>query len=227
MDEAFNFGEEIENYSKFIVSSVRNEDKSSSIDNKINLLAEIYSNREKIMASKLFFQEECLFSILNWLWNERGNITQEDFEFLKLNDLIYNALMVFETFPLQIDFYSGKLFCKKLLNIGKLIKNINASFYERIMQLYNYWDRQFALIKSDYLSKKRQREDYLESEFESSEETVYSNKTTKVRINMTNTPNVNTSSYKGNKTVNWKEHFVEIIDYDPEEPLTTKNDLKG
>lgn len=214
--------EEIENYSNYIVSSIRAEDTSNSIENKINLLAEIYSNKEKILSSHIFYEEECMFSIINWIWNQRKNFTKEDFEFLKINDLVYNSLMIFETFPLQFDFYSAKLFSQKLINIGKLIKNINSAFYGRIKELVSYWENQFSLMEKSFIRKKRERfenqESELELELEFSDETCYSKRTSK-------NDNENIFSFmsqmddRNNKKVTWKENLVDVIPFDPNEAI--------
>ena len=71
--------QEIENYSKYIAASVRAEDASNSIEDKIDLLAMIISSKDKILRSNVFYEEDCLFSILNWVWEQRENFTEENF----------------------------------------------------------------------------------------------------------------------------------------------------
>ena len=65
---------EIKNKSKikYLVEKI-NHLETSSIEEKINLCAEIYENREEIMSDDLFFSEECHQTIFYWIWKQKKN----------------------------------------------------------------------------------------------------------------------------------------------------------
>lgn len=196
MNHSEKMEDEIKHFNMYLVKSIHAEDSSDLIEDKINILAYIASNRDKILCSNLFFDEDCLFSILNWLWQQKDNFSNDNFYFFKLNDLFFNALLVFETFPLNIDFFSVKLFLNKFLKIGNLLKNVHFGFYQRFTQLYNYWLLNYNLKQPPLLNKKRQRSN--DTEFESSDETY-----------------VSAYSYK---KVNWKINLVDIIYINTNQP---------
>ena len=63
---------EIKNKSKikYLVEKINHLD-TSSIEEKINLCADIYENRDEIISDDLFFSEECYQTILNWIWKQK------------------------------------------------------------------------------------------------------------------------------------------------------------
>lgn len=190
---------------QFLISKINKPYKSLSIKEKIDVSAEIILNRQYIISQEVFLQEEVQVTLLNWIWKIRKNIDSENFEFFHLNDLLFNIIIIFETFPIQTDTLISCHFLRKLNDIYREVKQLNSALACRLQNLLNYWQEQINIIKLDkFLNKKRERasekEELVESENDS-EDTQCS------------LPKIN------KKKVNWKKNFVEIIEIAKEEEI--------
>ena len=190
--------------SQYLISKINKPYKSLSIKEKIDVSAEIILNRQYIISQEVFLQEEVQATLLNWIWKIRKNIDSENFEFFHLNDLLFNIIIIFETFPIQTDTLISCHFLRKLNDIYREVKQLNSALACRLQNLLNYWEEQINIIKLDkFLNKKRERvieKDELAVESENdSEDTQCS------------VPKID------KKNVIWKKNFVEIIEINTKE----------
>jgi hypothetical protein len=101
------------------------------IEEKIYICFEILQNKNRIIFNYKFYEEECLYCLINWALkssfdinysfiNKKDNLQEN---FILLNSIIF----IFQYFPLnQKDFKSFKIM-QKLNKIKKNIKNINLN----------------------------------------------------------------------------------------------------
>ena len=152
---------EIKNKSKikYLVEKINHLDITSSIEEKINLCAEIYENRKEIISDDLFFLEECHQTILNWVWKQKKNFLIENIDFNQLIDLLFNVIIIFEFLPINIETLINCNFIKKLKVFEKLIKDYNYALSIRINSLVNYFESQVKMSQKNnkMLNKKRKR----------------------------------------------------------------------
>ena len=83
---------------KYLIEKINQYDLSSSLEEKINLCAEIYENKEQISSHELFFHEECHQTIFNFIWKQRKNFFPENIDFNQLIDLLFNVLIILWNF---------------------------------------------------------------------------------------------------------------------------------
>ena len=208
---------EIKNKSKikYLVEKINHLDITSSIEEKINLCAEIYENRKEIISDDLFFLEECHQTILNWIWKQRKKYLVENIDFNQLIDLLFNVIIIFEFLPINIETLINFHFIRKLKVFEKLIKNYNSALSFRINDLVNYFEIQVKNYEKNnkMLNKKRKR---IIIELSDNESIISENES----IDTTYTFN----SKKKIKNVSWKENLVEIKLIDTlEEPIKKLN----
>ena len=208
---------EIKNKSKikYLVEKINHLDITSSIEEKINLCAEIYENRKEIISDDLFFLEECHQTILNWVWKQKKNFLIENIDFNQLIDLLFNVIIIFEFLPINIETLINCNFIKKLKVFEKLIKDYNYALSIRINSLVNYFESQVKMSQKNnkMLNKKRKR---IIIELSDNESIISENES----IDTTYTFN----SKKKIKNVSWKENLVEIKLIDTlEEPIKKLN----
>ena len=208
---------EIKNKSKikYLVEKINHLDITSSIEEKINLCAEIYENRKEIIFDDLFFLEECHQTILNWIWKQRKKYLVENIDFNQLIDLLFNVIIIFEFLPINIETLINFHFIRKLKVFEKLIKNYNSALSFRINDLVNYFEIQVKNYEKNnkMLNKKRKR---IIIELSDNESIISENES----IDTTYTFN----SKKKIKNVSWKENLVEIKLIDTlEEPIKKLN----
>ena len=208
---------EIKNKSKikYLVEKINHLDITSSIEEKINLCADIYENRDEIISDDLFFSEECHQTILNWIWKQRKKYLVENIDFNQLIDLLFNVIIIFEFLPINIETLINFHFIRKLKVFEKLIKNYNSALSFRINDLVNYFEIQVKNYEKNnkMLNKKRKR---IIIELSDNESIISENES----IDTTYTFN----SKKKIKNVSWKENLVEIKLIDTlEEPIKKLN----
>jgi hypothetical protein len=200
---------------KYLVEKINHLDITSSIEEKINLCAEIYENRKEIILDDLFFLEECHQTILNWIWKQRKKYLVENIDFNQLIDLLFNVIIIFEFLPINIETLINFHFIRKLKVFEKLIKNYNSALSFRINDLVNYFEIQVKNYEKNnkMLNKKRKR---IIIELSDNESIISENES----IDTTYTFN----SKKKIKNVSWKENLVEIKLIDTlEEPIKKLN----
>ena len=194
---------EIKNKSKikYLVEKINHLDITSSIEEKINLCAEIYENRKEIISDDLFFLEECHQTILNWVWKQKKNFLIENIDFNQLIDLLFNVIIIFEFLPINIETLINCNFIKKLKVFEKLIKDYNYALSIRINSLVNYFESQVKMSQKNnkMLNKKRKR---IIIEFSDNESIISENDSIDTTCSF--------NSKKKMKNVTWKENLVEI-----------------
>ena len=194
---------EIKNKSKikYLVEKINHLDITSSIEEKINLCAEIYENRKEIISDDLFFLEECHQTILNWVWKQKKNFLIENIDFNQLIDLLFNVIIIFEFLPINIETLINCNFIKKLKVFEKLIKDYNYALSIRINSLVNYFESQVKKSQKNnkMLNKKRKR---IIIEFSDNESIISENESIDTTCSF--------NSKKKMKNVTWKENLVEI-----------------
>jgi hypothetical protein len=194
---------EIKNKSKikYLVEKINHLDITSSIEEKINLCAEIYENRKEIISDDLFFLEECHQTILNWVWKQKKNFLIENIDFNQLIDLLFNVIIIFEFLPINIETLINCNFIKKLKVFEKLIKDYNYALSIRINSLVNYFESQVKMSQKNnkMLNKKRKR---IIIEFSDNESIISENESIDTTCSF--------NSKKKMKNVTWKENLVEI-----------------
>ena len=194
---------EIKNKSKikYLVEKINHLDITSSIEEKINLCAEIYENRKEIISDDLFFLEECHQTILNWVWKQKKNFLIENIDFNQLIDLLFNVIIIFEFLPINIETLINCNFIKKLKVFEKLIKEYNYVLLIRINSLVNYFESQVKMSQKNnkMLNKKRKR---IIIEFSDNESIISENESIDTTCSF--------NSKKKMKNVTWKENLVEI-----------------
>ena len=208
---------EIKNKSKikYLVEKINHLDITSSIEEKINLCAEIYENRKEIISDDLFFLEECHQTILNWVWKQKKNFLIENIDFNQLIDLLFNVIIIFEFLPINIETLINCNFIKKLKVFEKLIKDYNYALSIRINDLVNYFEIQVKNYEKNnkMLNKKRKR---IIIEFSDNESFISENESIDTTCSF--------NSKKKMKNVTWKENLVEIKLIDTlEEPVKKFN----
>ena len=194
---------EIKNKSKikYLVEKINHLDITSSIEEKINLCAEIYENRKEIISDDLFFLEECHQTILNWVWKQKKNFLIENIDFNQLIDLLFNVIIIFEFLPIHIETLINCNFIRKFKVFEKLIKDYNSALSIRINSLVNYFESQVKMSQKNnkMLNKKRKR---IIIEFSDNESIISENESIDTTCSF--------NSKKKMKNVTWKENLVEI-----------------
>lgn len=191
---------------KYLIEKINQYDLSSSLEEKINLCAEIYENKEQISSHELFFHEECHQTIFNFIWKQRKNFFPENIDFNQLIDLLFNVLIIFEFLPINRETLIHCHFIKKFKVIQKYIKEFNCILYIRIENLINYWEEQVKNYQKriKLLNNKRKRN---KSEHSDNESIVSLNESENESLDTTCSFNCK----KKNKKVSWKEDLVEIM----------------
>ena len=179
--------------SQCLISKINKPYHPLSIKEKIDLSAEIIQNRPYVISQDAFLQEECHVTLLNWIWKIRNKINSENFEFLHLNDLLFNIILIFETFPIQTDTLVSCHFLTKLNLITNQVNEINSALACRIRTLVHYWDEQIKKIKLNKLLQKKRSRSKEESNAESENDSE------------------DTQCSKPSKKVHWKDTLVEIV----------------
>ncbi len=193
---------EIKNKSKikYLVEKINHLD-TSSIEEKINLCADIYENRDEIISDDLFFSEECHQTILNWIWKQKKKFSIENIDFNQLIDLLFNVIIIFEFLPIHIETLINCNFIRKFKVFEKLIKDYNSALSIRINDLVNYFEIQVKNYEKNnkLLKKKRKR---IIIEFSDNESIISENDSIDTTCSF--------NSKKKMKNVTWKENLVEI-----------------
>ena len=185
---------------KYLVEKINHLD-TSSIEEKINLCADIYENRDEIITDDLFFSEECHQTILNWIWKQKKKFSIENIDFNQLIDLLFNVIIIFEFLPIHIETLINCNFIRKFKVFEKLIKDYNSALSIRINDLVNYFEIQVKNYEKNnkLLKKKRKR---IIIEFSDNESIISENDSIDTTCSF--------NSKKKMKNVTWKENLVEI-----------------
>ena len=199
----------------FLIQKINRQEFFPSLEEEINLSAYIIKHKEEFYSNDLFYLEECHQSILNWIWYKRKNLTPQNIDFNQLIDLLFNVIIIFEYFPIQLEILNNCHLIKKLKDIKNCIKDYNIPLTIRIGDLINYLENQSNNIKNKSLLKKKRRR---EIEFDLSD-----NETVSSLINDNEYEFCDTSysinSKKKYKRVSWKKPFIEeyniYVDQEP------------
>ena len=139
------------------------------IKSKIEISELILNNKDILMNLEDFYEEDCQFSLLNWLWDIHKRCRQQrysktsfsldyyetinkDFSNKKnsLNNkveiLIFNIINIFEIFPIKPDDLKSLNFIEKLKEIKKDMKNQNLIIYKKIKNLIKFWKSMVKLF---------------------------------------------------------------------------------
>ena len=194
-----------ENSLNYLVEKINRQEFFPSLEEEINLSAYIIKHKEEIYSNELFYLEECHQSILNWIWYKKENLTPQNIDFNQLIDLLFNVIIIFEYFPIQLEILNNCHLIKKLKDIKNCIKDYNIPLTFRIENLINYWEKQSNNLKNKSLLKKKRGR---EIEFDLSD-----NETVSSLINDNEFEFFDTSysinNKKKYKRVSWKEPFIE------------------
>jgi hypothetical protein len=158
------------------------------LQSKISITELIRDNRDILMNLEEFYEEECQWSLLRWIWKIHKRIkkrkSSDDYSDkedcikninknnLNRNEeiLIFNIINIFEIFPIKPNDLKSLNFIEKLKAIKKTVKSINLSIYKKIKKVVKFWktllkfyDEKNASFfheqsKSDALNQKRLRE---------------------------------------------------------------------
>ena len=139
------------------------------IKSKIGISDLILNNKDILMNLEDFYEEDCQFSLLNWISDIHKRCRQQrysktgfsldyyetinkDFSNKKnsLNNkveiLIFNIINIFEIFPIKPDDLKSLNFIEKLKEIQKDMKNQNLIIYKKIKKLIKFWKSMVKLF---------------------------------------------------------------------------------
>ena len=139
------------------------------IKSKIGISELILNNKDILMNLEDFYEEDCQFSLLKWIWDIHKRCRQQrysktgfsldyyetinkDFSNKKnsLNNkveiLIFNIINIFEIFPIKPDDLKSLNFIEKLKEIKKDMKNQNLIIYKKIKNLIKFWKSMVKLF---------------------------------------------------------------------------------
>jgi len=129
----------------FIINKINNLENSNNIEEKINITAFIINNHSKI--NNLFYIEECQNSLLKWLYDNKENFNKNYIYYPQLIDLLYNIIIIFETFPIQSETLIDCKFIQKLNIINSFVYSQNLALGKRINILIDYWNNFIQKVK--------------------------------------------------------------------------------
>ena len=199
--------DQTKNITNYIISNLNTPEQCLPFDEKINICAYIINNTSKILPQiDLFLQEECQVTLLKWLWLHRNKITPNHFDYTNMFNLTFNIIIIFETFPFQMETLINCHFVPKLKEIYLRFKPHSCSLAIRIKSLILYWKKQIKEykkkeIKNEFLGRKVIRDKMKEESEDESLETQ-----------CTATYRCVDKKKEGKKSVKWKRDFVEIIE---------------
>ena len=129
----------------FIIDKINNLENSNNLEEKINITAFIINNHCKI--NNLFYIEECQNSLLKWLFDNKENFNKNYIYYPQLIDLLYNIIIIFETFPIQSETLIDCKFIQKLNIINSFVYSQNLALGKRINILIDYWTNFIKKVK--------------------------------------------------------------------------------
>ena len=129
----------------FIIDKINNLENSNNLEEKINITAFIINNHSKI--NNLFYIEECQNSLLKWLYDNKENFNKNYIYYPQLIDLLYNIIIIFETFPIQSETLIDCKFIQKLNIINSFVYSQNLALGKRINILIDYWNNFIQKVK--------------------------------------------------------------------------------
>lgn len=160
--------QEISNFLENYIIQVIKVENEITVDDKINFLKYIIINSFYLTNLNDFYEEECHLSLLNWLWKERKSI--KDNTNVKLLELLYNILIIFEILPIKPQDLIGLKLFEKINKIKGYVSKTHPDISLRIQNLLNYWKKQYeTTVGSIFLRKKHLRANEIETDAESEE----------------------------------------------------------
>ena len=165
----FNYSDNSELIEKYIINLIRYE-KIFNIQIKVLISNLILMNNNLFIYFNDFFEEECHLSLLNWVFNEKIFLKNNNLNNNNINNkfnlflqLLNNVLYIFLSLPINSnDILNLKMF-QRLKNIKYYISlwnNINIKNYyiNLINQILNIWKEKVEINFNSFLNIKRNRD---------------------------------------------------------------------
>ncbi len=165
----FNYSDNSELIEKYIINLIRYE-KIFNIQIKVLISNLILMNNNLFINFNDFFEEECHLSLLNWVFNEKIFLKNNNLNNNNINNkfnlflqLLNNVLNIFLSLPINSnDILNLKMF-QRLKNIKYYISlwnNINIKNYyiNLINQILNIWKEKVEINFNSFLNIKRNRD---------------------------------------------------------------------
>jgi len=165
----FNYSDNSELIEKYIINLIRYE-KIFNIQIKVLISNLILMNNNLFINFNDFFEEECHLSLLNWVFNEKIFLKNNNLNNNNINNkfnlflqLLNNVLYIFLSLPINSnDILNLKMF-QRLKNIKYYISlwnNINIKNYyiNLINQILNIWKEKVEINFNSFLNIKRNRD---------------------------------------------------------------------
>ena len=165
----FNYSDNSEIIEKYIINLIRYE-KIFNIQIKVLISNLILMNNNLFINFNDFFEEECHLSLLNWVFNEKIFLKNNNLNNNNINNkfnlflqLLNNVLYIFLSLPINSnDILNLKMF-QRLKNIKYYISlwnNINIKNYyiNLINQILNIWKEKVEINFNSFLNIKRNRD---------------------------------------------------------------------
>lgn len=144
--------ERLDKVKVYLSDFFRREEKDISIEEKINFTAFIINNRNILIDLNDFYEEECQFAIINWVFANRKQLKTASNNLPVA--LLFNLIIILEIFPIKTtDFISLKII-EKLKSIKRCIKISCFEYAVRIQRMIAFWEDRIKEI--DCLEKNQQ-----------------------------------------------------------------------
>ena len=155
------------NYKQDLAKTAANQKLLEEVNTKIGISEMIINNRDILMSLEDFYEEDCQYSLLNWVSDihqrcteqmdsettlalDKEKINKNFFNKNSLNNnveiLLFNILNIFEIFPIKPDDLKSLNFIEKLNGIKKDMKTRNLIIYKKIKKLIKFWKQMIIIF---------------------------------------------------------------------------------